>query len=194
MSRSRTHLLYEQRQRRRNESHPSEQLEPRIDRWALTVRVTLLEGWSKGEAGKAAGYVRSPELAPGRRKRNTTAQFGLHHRLVRDFYLCMKSQAESLAAACRGESSKHRGGQQSEQQDASFAPKRILCQRVSLLTQSLRLSVPLTGCPPEHLFLITCLWLSADPTVVLFTCVSLVHLPLPSYTMTGLPLHQNQPP
>ncbi len=32
--------------------------------------------------------------------------------LVRYFDLCMKSQAESLAAACRGESSKHRGGQQ----------------------------------------------------------------------------------
>lgn len=43
--------------RRRNESHPSEQLEQQTDRWALTVRVTLVEGWSKGEAGKAAGCV-----------------------------------------------------------------------------------------------------------------------------------------
>lgn len=34
-----------------------EQLELRIDRWALTVRVTLVEGWSKGEAGEAAGCV-----------------------------------------------------------------------------------------------------------------------------------------
>lgn len=42
---------------RSNESHPSEQLEQQIDRWALTVRVTLAEGWSKGEAGKAAGCV-----------------------------------------------------------------------------------------------------------------------------------------
>lgn len=33
------------------------QLEPRIDRWAPTVRVTLVKGWSKGEAGKAAGCV-----------------------------------------------------------------------------------------------------------------------------------------
>lgn len=42
---------------RGNESHPSEQLEQQIDRWALTVRVTLVKGWSKGEAGKAAGCV-----------------------------------------------------------------------------------------------------------------------------------------
>lgn len=42
---------------RRTESRPSEQLEAQIDRWALTVRVTLVKGWSKGEAGKAAGCV-----------------------------------------------------------------------------------------------------------------------------------------
>ena len=40
-----------------NERHPSEQFERQIDRWALTVRVTLVKGWSKGEAGKAAGCV-----------------------------------------------------------------------------------------------------------------------------------------
>lgn len=43
--------------RRRNESHPSEQLEQQIDRWALTVRVTLAEGWSKG-GGRRGSWMR----------------------------------------------------------------------------------------------------------------------------------------
>lgn len=42
---------------RRSERLRGEQLERLIDRWALTVRVTLVEGWSKGEAGEAAGCV-----------------------------------------------------------------------------------------------------------------------------------------
>lgn len=63
------------------------------------------------------------------------------------------------------------------------------CHCVSFVSHSLTrqtdcLSSSLAGCPPEHLFLITRLRARArssdDPSVDLFTCLSLVHLPLVS--------------
>lgn len=63
------------------------------------------------------------------------------------------------------------------------------CHCVSFVSHSLTrqtdcLSSSLAGCPPEHLFLITRLRARArssdDPNVDLFTCLSLVHLPLVS--------------
>lgn len=81
-----------------------------------------------------------------------------------------------------------------EQRETAHTPKCLLSSLSPLTQHAPALSDCLTGCPPEHLFVITCLCLclslSVDPTVGLFTCLSRVHLPLCWRTMTGLPLHR----
>lgn len=75
-----------------------------------------------------------------------------------------------------------------QQRGASCAPKCLSRHSHSKST----LSVRLTRCPPEHLFLITCLRLCL--LCYLLTCLSLVHLPLWWYMKAGLPLHQTNYP
>lgn len=104
-----------------------------------------------------------------------------------------KFPPKSFLSCCFvSDSDNHRGGissalsllsrlSQREQQEASCRHECLPCQCCHSVPHTPnQLSNSQAGCPPGHLFLIACLCLSADPTVGLFTCLSLVHLPLVS--------------
>ncbi|KAA8585786.1 hypothetical protein FQN60_007355, partial [Etheostoma spectabile] len=90
-------------------------MEPLVDSEPLPLTTSLAKKIKKAGLSKDCSGDWIPELALGLTEganHYSAVWTRLYRRRVSYFDLCMKSQAESLAAACRGESSKHRGGQQ----------------------------------------------------------------------------------